>query len=167
MEIENTYVASRPCRRGHDPVRYKKSRQCKACAALTSTAYNKTIPELLKSRIQRAHYSFYRTPKGMVVRLYRNADQRSKALGVPFDLKLDDIAIPTHCPILGIPLSVGLGKPHDGSPSLDRLVPEIGYVKCNVTVISHRANTLKNSGTISELRKIADWMERQLGNRIT
>lgn len=162
MEIELTYAASKPCRRGHEPIRYIKSKQCRACALLTSTAYNQTIPDLLRERIQHSHHKFYRTPKGMITRLFRNAQNRAQESGVPFALVREDIVIPTHCPVLGIPLSIGLGRPHDGSPSLDRLIPILGYIRGNVAVISHRANTLKNSGTVAELRLIADWMERQL-----
>ena len=46
------------------------------------------------------------------------------------------------------------------SPSLDRLVPALGYVKGNVQVISWRANKLKGEGTAEDHRLIAEWMER-------
>ena len=40
------------------------------------------------------------------------------------------------------------------SPSLDRIVPELGYVKGNIRVISNRANHLKSDATLEEHRKI-------------
>ena len=40
------------------------------------------------------------------------------------------------------------------SPSLDQIVPGLGYVKGNVQVISHRANTLKSDGTLEEFKKL-------------
>lgn len=89
------------------------------------------------------------------------AKQRAKLKGLPFNLEERDIIIPTHCPILGIELSrSGAGERTDISPSLDRLRPELGYVKGNISVISWRANWLKRHATSKELRAIADWMER-------
>lgn len=48
------------------------------------------------------------------------------------------------------------------SPTLDRLIPEIGYVKNNIAIISNKANRIKNNGSSSDHRKIAEWMETQI-----
>lgn len=95
--------------------------------------------------------------------LLKNAERRAKEKDLPFDLELLDIVIPTHCPILGIKLRVGNGRPggFDNSPSLDRIVPELGYVIDNVEVISYRANRLKSDATSEELTKIAKYMKRK------
>lgn len=68
--------------------------------------------------------------------------------------------IPTHCPALGIPLVPGIGVAHDGSPQLDRLVPEMGYVRGNVVVISKLANTIKQNASPNQIRAVADWYEQ-------
>jgi hypothetical protein len=82
----------------------------------------------------------------------------AKAKGVPFDLTRDDIFIPEHCPVLGIRLrAIGTGRGHD-CPEADRLVPELGYVRGNVSFISHRANRLKDNATPDELERVAAWM---------
>lgn len=82
----------------------------------------------------------------------------AKANGIPFTITREDIVIPTHCPVLGIPLSgVGCGG-GDAAPSLDRFDPSLGYVPGNVYVISKRANTLKSDGTAEEHAKVAAWM---------
>ncbi len=67
--------------------------------------------------------------------------------------------IPTHCPILGIPIFQMTGNKGGGanSPSLDRIEPELGYVPGNTIVISNRANRLKSDATIDELRAIASF----------
>lgn len=95
--------------------------------------------------------------------LYRT-EKRAKRNGIKFKLKIDDIDIPKLCPILGIPLisNLGGGKPTDNSPTLDRLVPEKGYTQGNVNAISHKANRIKNSGTLEELTKIVQWMKDKL-----
>jgi hypothetical protein len=93
------------------------------------------------------------------VLLVQKARQRARALGVPCTITAEDVVIPSHCPVLGIPLVLGNERSLAGSPSLDRLVPEWGYTPGNVVVVSHRANMLKNNGTSQELRRVAEWME--------
>lgn len=92
--------------------------------------------------------------------LFRDARDRAKKLGIPYDQDIPDLELPDKCPVLGIPLSYGgfRGKPKSDSPSLDRIVPELGYVKANIRVISYRANTLKNNATVDELRRVYLYM---------
>jgi hypothetical protein len=91
--------------------------------------------------------------------MLKNARARARIAGVPFNITKEDIVIPTHCPILGIPLFQKTGKQGGGdhSPSLDRVRPERGYVPGNILVISQRANRLKSDATIKELRDIASF----------
>lgn len=88
---------------------------------------------------------------------------RAKKSGVVFNLTLDDIPpVPEFCPIFGIPLKVGKGRSEPDSPSLDRIIPEKGYVKGNVVWLSMRANAMKNNGTAEEHRKIANWIDEMV-----
>lgn len=89
-------------------------------------------------------------------RLLTTAKQRAKQLGLPFAITEDDVKIPTHCPVLGLKLVPG-GWPSDNSPSIDRIVPELGYVPGNVIVVSFRSNRLKSDATPEELQAIADF----------
>lgn len=84
---------------------------------------------------------------------------RARRKELPFNLTLDDIIIPTACPILGIPLSTIRGKRTDNTPSLDRKVPEKGYVKDNIAIVSWRANRLKNDASLGELKRIVAYLE--------
>lgn len=87
------------------------------------------------------------------------AKSRAKQLGLPFDLTLEDIVIPERCPVLGTVLVAQHGKrARDVSPSLDRIIPKLGYVKGNVRVISTRANILKNNGTVEEFVAVLRYM---------
>ena len=92
--------------------------------------------------------------------LWYKARKRAKKSGLEFDLDLDDIYIPERCPLLGIALAVAHGRPSPGSPSLDRYDSTKGYVRGNVWVISHRANTLKGDATVGELRILAENMQK-------
>lgn len=91
--------------------------------------------------------------------MLKNARIRARAVGVPFTITVDDIVIPTHCPILGIPLAQAHGRRggSPNSPSLDKIEPGRGYVAGNIIVISNRANRLKSDATIEELRSIASF----------
>lgn len=89
------------------------------------------------------------------------ARHRAKKNGLSFDIELSDVYIPTWCPILGIPLHLNEEKIGPDSPSLDKIVPELGYVKNNVQVISHRANAIKRDATLDELIKLGEWAKIQ------
>lgn len=88
--------------------------------------------------------------------MLRNTRRRAKQKGIPFALTLVDIVIPARCPVLDIPLFMGTTKDHRNAPSIDRIVPALGYVPSNVRVISHRANNLRSNGTAAELKKVAE-----------
>lgn len=87
--------------------------------------------------------------------LWKWAKRRAKLCGIPFSIKLDDIRIPLICPLLGIKLAKA-SVTTSTSPSLDRIVPSSGYVPGNILVISHRANTLKNSASFEEMEMIVE-----------
>lgn len=85
---------------------------------------------------------------------------RALKSGITFNLEPEDIVIPDVCPVLGIPLhrNVGGKSSSDNSPSIDRVIPELGYTKGNIQVISQKANRMKNDALPDELRKFAEWV---------
>jgi hypothetical protein len=91
-----------------------------------------------------------------------SAKERAKKRGYPFDISPSDIIIPDICPVLGIPLFVSEGKQSHNSPSLDKIIPEKGYVRGNIAIISSRANMLKNDATFEEIEKLYFWMKNLL-----
>jgi hypothetical protein len=61
---------------------------------------------------------------------------------------------------LGIRLKCRIGKGSaEESPSLDRLIPNLGYIKNNIMIISHRANVIKHNGTMEEHEKICQYIK--------
>jgi hypothetical protein len=92
------------------------------------------------------------------------AKYRAKRDGLNFDLVLSDIHIPTHCPVLGLPLQgkTGTKGPSDNSPTLDRIRPGLGYIKGNVMVISNLANRLKSDADVEHLEKLAGFYRQLL-----
>lgn len=136
--------------------------------------YNGKTPEereaqRLKNKQWRREYQQKRLsdPKYQIQMMLYRATARAKETGVPFAITIDDITIPSHCPILGIPLEVSRG--HKGaanatSPSLDKIIPEAGYVKGNIQIISQRANMIKSNATADELIAIGTYLKATLQN---
>lgn len=92
--------------------------------------------------------------------LLRKAAHNAKESNREFNIEVSDVIIPDICPVLGIPIYLKQdGSVNDNSPSLDRFDNSKGYIKDNVNVISWKANKLKGSATISELKKLVKWME--------
>ena len=91
--------------------------------------------------------------------LVAKARERAAAKDLPFNLSPEDVVIPKECPILRLPLipNVGGKVSAPNSPTLDRIIPELGYVKGNIQVISKRANTMKSDASIEELRRFTAW----------
>ncbi len=97
--------------------------------------------------------------------LLQNARARSRREKLPFDLSLEDIEIPRVRPLLGIELV----RPRDrtlppNAPSIDKIVPERGYVKGNVRVISFRANAMKRDASKDEIAAFCRNIAAYLGD---
>jgi len=86
--------------------------------------------------------------------MWLSAKVRAKKKHVPFNIELSDVIIPAFCPLLGIPIRKSKKSLSPNSPSLDRIIPALGYVKGNVRVISHKANTAKSNLTIEEMETL-------------
>jgi len=90
--------------------------------------------------------------------LYTRIKSRCKKKQIPFNIDVSDLSIPLICPVLSIPIYwvEGGGTNQYNSPSVDRIIPEKGYVKGNVRVISNRANLLKSNATVEELTLVLE-----------
>lgn len=110
-------------------------------------AYRDNNRELIREK-GREYYR--RKPEN---RMLNRARARAKKYGLDFNLEEKDIVIPEFCPLLGIPLSIAEGRKavKDNSASLDRIDSKLGYVKGNVWVVSHKANTIKSNASVFEL----------------
>lgn len=92
--------------------------------------------------------------------MFRDARKRARRNNIPFDITPEDIIIPEYCPVLGIKLESQVGKRSDASPSLDKIIPSLGYIVDNIEVISWRANCLKRDATFEELKLLSDYYNR-------
>lgn len=80
--------------------------------------------------------------------------QNAKKLNLDFNIDVNDIVIPERCPILNEPLVVGTRY----APSVDRIIPKLGYVKGNVWVISLKANAMKSDASLKEMKLFSKWV---------
>lgn len=136
--------------------------KCELCKAARNQRWVQRLSEAPEAREKRRKSYTDRHAADPLSKMLQAAKHRARKFGVPFDLAREDVSIPTHCPALGIPLQVGKGKITDGSPSLERIRPALGYVRGNVVVVSHLANRIKNSATLEQMISVAGWALRML-----
>ncbi len=91
--------------------------------------------------------------------MFRKAKHHAKIFGLPFNISLKDIIIPDLCPVFNIKLVRNIKIPKDNSPSLDKIIPSLGYVLGNIQVISNRANRIKSDASIEELESIISYLK--------
>ena len=119
--------------------------RCKVCAAAYGKRYKMSRP-------------FYSTLKA--------AKHRAKARDLPFSITEEYLeSIWTGvCPVFQVRLNLPLhGEGHKYTtvtPSLDRLVPDRGYVPGNVIWISMRANQIKSNASSAEILAVGAWLQQ-------
>ncbi len=99
-----------------------------------------------------------RHPKKCII---KGAKSRALKRNIPFSITEDDIVLPKYCPVLGIELmsNIGTGSGgRDNSYSIDRIIPELGYIPGNIQILSHKANSMKFNASPKELVMFAKWV---------
>lgn len=151
--------------------------KCKKCGCKQSLQYYFRHPEK-NVESQRRYRARHREKVNARVlqKRHQNPDRaifyfakmRARKSGLPFNIDLGDVVVPERCPILGVPLVVGGNRrQHDYSPTIDRIIPALGYTKGNVRVISWRANRIKSDATVEELRAIVRYIEFETCRKLT
>ena len=129
--------------------------RCKQCLCECNTA---------KRDENRTRYNIERQSKLAAdprIQLLNAARYRAGQQDVPFDLTLKDIIVPELCHVFGVPLVRGIGKVWDYSPTLDKIVPALGYVVGNIVVVSHLANRIKSDATPEQLTLVASFYSKR------
>lgn len=99
-------------------------------------------------------------------KMWRRAKNRAKVRGRVFDIEVEDILLPTVCPVFGFPLRENKGRSGAffDSYSLDRIDNDKGYVQGNIQVISQLANAMKADASVEQLLKFSRFMLKQYGD---
>lgn len=131
---------------------------CKVCRSDSTKRWQRENPEARKRIGEKWVATNYKQ------HALHSARNNARRRGVPFNLIPADLPdVPAVCPALGIPLVIAPGSGRqDGSPSLDRLIPHLGYVPGNVAWVSWRANMLKCDATLEELELVTAWTRQRV-----
>lgn len=90
---------------------------------------------------------------------------RAKEREVPFNLELSDLTQLFSCNICAIcSIPTEIGGDREKKPSVDRIVPSVGYTKDNIALLCMRCNQIKNDGTAEDHERIAQWIRTKTGN---
>ena len=118
---------------------------------------------------------FYVTARGRVTNLFNSSKNRSKTLGVDFDLTREWIAERLergHCEVTGIPfvLETGGGKGHrtnSFSPSVDRIKQDGGYTQDNCQLVVWIYNRARGAFPDAHFDRMLNALtERRLAARV-
>jgi hypothetical protein len=86
----------------------------------------------------------------------QSAKQRAKRFGVSFDPAIEQELgeYPDRCPVCHVEMvsHIGEGRMQSDSPSVDRILPELGYVPGNVQWLCLGCNRIKQDDTMEDLR---------------
>ncbi len=100
--------------------------------------------------------------------MVKRAKDRAKLKNVDFDITWKDVVYVETCPILEIPLNWGETSNEGGrninTPSLDRIDPNLGYVKGNVRIISTLANMMKSSANKEQIQAFCKNITKYIEN---
>ena len=170
------YFTGKPCPHGHVSVRYVAAGTCAECQSVwMKKRYEAGWRQSKKGR-ETINARWNASPKGISAKLkWRRKDPkrtwcvvsaahirlRAKASGIPFDIDHEYLLsiTPDECPIFGTKFSFINNKiPRPESPSVDRLVSSLGYIKGNVVVISMKANAIKSAYSSSDVTRVGEWM---------
>lgn len=162
---------------------------CKACNSKRMAEWKRANPDKVKLQKQR-EYNARKEKPGAIARqrqatkkwfrktrnngvegktkiLIGSVKSRARKLNVPFDLDADYLlSIATeNCPVDGLPMDwameqVTSGRATDRSPSIDRIIPSLGYTKGNVKFIANKWNAWKSNMLVKDLELIIAYMEK-------
>lgn len=145
------YFTGIPCKHGHVSERMVSNKSCVACMTMWRAAWEAEHPDRHKQKRLR-----FRLAKPWAC--FHAARQRAIKKGVPFDLDVEwaRATWTGKCAITGIPFAgIGVGVVSPFSATVDRIVPEKGYVKGNCRFVLHAINNMKGSGTDEDMVAIA------------
>lgn len=140
------------------------SSQCKGCLAERGRNQRELISENRRKRKVTDPHKMRGQQLAQAMR------QRASKAGVPFDATYITpkyiegcLRATPNCPCCRTPLLQEYAFTRTvakNSPSFDRIIPALGYVRGNVALLCHRCNTLKSDMTINDLERLLDWLRR-------
>jgi len=148
---KHTYFTGKTCKRGHVSERFVATHTCVECS---------------RTDLYQSDRDRYRAMENTMSYQFRQRRNQALKKGITFTVELADIEQPEFCPVLGIKLNYSWGGKtgnlrDPAKATLDKVIPELGYVSGNVFIISWRANKLKSDMTFEELEKIMNYIKEK------
>ncbi len=131
---------------------------CKECRKLESKYYHRTVRLRMTNEQAQKDINeglIYKADPLISLKKYilRLTKTSAKNRNKEHSLTIDDIILPTKCPILNKEFILGDFK---YTYSVDRVDNSKGYIPGNIRIISNLANSMKRDATIEELLIFAD-----------
>lgn len=116
------------------------------CRTAYNAAYQQANSQIIVER-HRQNWVSVSDEKKMLMAARSRAGKR----GIPFNLTVEDIVIPSNCPLCSCKLTkrghLGRETGRSTVPSLDRYDPSLGYTRGNILVICFTCNRRKQDMT--------------------
>jgi hypothetical protein len=141
---------------GHRP-------NCAECHEQWQARYGVRVVNPEKARARHAIY--YATAKGWAKRIIAAKHFQCQKKDIPCDITWQDLLhmreMATTCPYYPeITLTYATGRECNTTASLDRIIPELGYVKENCVLISAKANRQKQDMSLADVENMAAVLRR-------
>jgi hypothetical protein len=149
---------------------------CKLCTKEYSREYRKhhyvRKKENIKPFDQNILSKRYRE-KDPLRYILRSVISRAKRKGIPYDSfeilynHLKEGYSKKICACCGkelVLLNTGYGGNMD-SASIDRLIPDLGYIVGNLNILCRQCNFIKTNATYEQIYQVAKWLENEMRNR--
>ncbi len=143
---------------------YRTCKKCNKSKSIEEFVCNKLCKggyehQCVVCRIEQVR-KHYNSIEGRAKKMFRDAKARAKKANVSFDITLDWILVKLErgvCEETGIILDLntfGTRRHTYNAPSLDRVIPELGYTKENTKMTCFMYNCAKNEFTKGELFEV-------------
>jgi hypothetical protein len=138
--------------------------RCKSCDNFRQAIRRMFNKEITNAKSKEYQKNRRKDPDYRLKMLLSAAKQRSINKNREFNITVDDIKYlwPSNnkCPVFGFELVWNNAGFRDTSPSIDRIDSSKGYTRDNIQIISWKANSIKSSSTVEDLRTVLKYMEQ-------
>jgi hypothetical protein len=143
------YFTGKPCKRGHISKRYTCSRACIKCLPIDAKIFRDKQPDYYREYMQAYRKEWKETHP--VEHILRSAKYSAKYRNIEFNLSrefVESIKISEFCPSCNKKMTFSAESKMD-SPSVDRIINDIGYIDNNIIIICVGCNSDKSNKTLN------------------
>lgn len=137
---------------------------CKECEKIRMKNYRRKNKDKIKEQVR---LKYLEDPLKHILQVHKSL---SKTKNIPcddFDIlynHLKPIFDTGKCERCGMIFQPGNDSLRNYSPTLDRLIPNKGYVVGNIAVLCHDCNRRKQDMSVEEMKDLIRWVENKIEN---